>query len=63
MASCVKCGCKGAEYERYEGGYVCDDCIGNYFTCPNCGRVFDADDYEHGDAGTGFCVECERNRE
>ncbi len=61
MAKCICCGKSGAEYQHYKGGYVCDDCVGRYFTCPDCGRVFDADDYENGDAGNGFCAECASN--
>lgn len=46
-----------SDYLHYNGGYVCDDCVGAYFTCPACGRVFDINDREHGDNG-GFCAEC-----
>ena len=52
MARCINCGNTGAEYQHYDGGYVCESCVGSYFTCPDCGRVFDQDDYENGDAGT-----------
>lgn len=61
MAKCIKCGKSGAEYEHKTGGYVCDDCLGSHFTCPDCGRVFDSDDYESGDAGNGFCADCAPN--
>ena len=61
MAKCISCGKPGANHQHYDGGYVCDDCIGQYFTCPDCGRLFDLDDYEHGDAGTGYCKECSPN--
>lgn len=57
MAKCICCGKTGADYPHYNGGYVCDDCVGAYFTCPACGRVFDINDREHGDNG-GFCAEC-----
>lgn len=58
MAKCIKCGKSGASYQHFNGGYVCEDCIGQYFVCPDCGMAFDVDDYEHGDAGNGFCAEC-----
>ena len=58
MAKCICCEMSGAQYEHFDGGYVCDNCVGSYFTCPDCGRVFDRDDYVHGDAGNGFCAEC-----
>ena len=51
MAKCICCGKTGADYPHYNGGYVCDDCVGAYFTCPACGRVFDINDREHGDNG------------
>ena len=57
MAKCICCGKSGADYPHYNGGYVCDNCIGMYFTCPACGRIFDINDREHGDNG-GFCAEC-----
>lgn len=58
MAKCISCGKSGAMYEHNNGGYVCEDCVGQYFTCPDCGKVFDRDDYQYGDAGNGFCAEC-----
>lgn len=58
MAKCICCGKQGAKYEHYNGGFVCEKCVGQYFICPGCGRVFDADDFENGDTGTGFCVDC-----
>ena len=58
MAKCIKCGNEGARYEHFKGGFVCDSCIGTYFTCPDCGRVFDNDDRVNGDAGNGFCADC-----
>lgn len=54
---CKSCG-KHGEYIHYNGGWICDDCVGRYFTCPDCGRVFDAEDRVNGDAGNGFCREC-----
>lgn len=57
---CKRCG-KHGSYFHFDGGWVCDECVGYYFTCPDCGRVFDPDDQEHGDAGNGFCAECAPN--
>lgn len=58
MAKCISCGNNDAKYIHFSGGYVCEKCMGDYFTCPDCQRLFNPYDYEHGDAGTGFCVEC-----
>ena len=58
MSKCIKCGAEGAEFFHNRGGKVCNDCVGEFFTCPDCGNVFDRDDYENGDAGNGFCVKC-----
>ncbi|WP_306542967.1 hypothetical protein [Anaerotignum sp.] len=59
---CKSCGKTGHSfYQHYDGGYVCDACVGAYFTCPSCGKLYDMDDFEHGDAGTGKCVSCEQN--
>lgn len=58
MATCINCGNPNAEHEHFNGGYVCDSCIGEYFTCPDCGRLFDNSDYKNGDAGNGFCAKC-----
>ena len=41
---------------------MCDDCIGKDFICPVCGILYDMDDYEHGDSGTGKCVSCAKNK-
>ena len=62
MKTCKCCGEKKANvYEHYDGGYVCQECVGGYFTCPDCGLVFNQDDYENGDAGNGFCAKCAPN--
>lgn len=64
MKKCKLCGKtlqSGNAYQHYDGGYVCNDCIGHYFTCPDCGRLFDQDDFENGDQGTGFCIDCSPN--
>ena len=58
MGKCICCGRDGANHKYYDEGYVCDMCTGSYFTCPDCGDVFDFDDYENGDAGNGFCAKC-----
>ena len=61
MPKCKSCGKEvkhATMYEHIDGGYVCSECVGKYFTCPDCGRVFDMDDYENGDQSTGFCKNC-----
>lgn len=59
---CKNCGKEGHHFHQlYNVGYVCDDCVGKYFTCPACGILYDMDDYEHGDSGTGKCVSCAKN--
>lgn len=55
MSKCIDCGHPNAIYEYSEGGYVCDDCVGNHFICPDCGKVFPDSSY---DAGNGFCEKC-----
>ncbi|WP_161782725.1 hypothetical protein [Clostridium drakei] len=52
MAECVLCVKEGVEYQYSEGGYVCDNCVGSCFTCPDCGLTFPL---ETDDAGNGFC--------
>lgn len=45
---CSNCGKEGHHlHQHYNGGYVCDNCIGHYFTCPVCGILYDIDDYEN----------------
>lgn len=61
MEKCISCKKNEGVYDHYDGGYVCDDCLGDFFTCPDCGMVFDRDDYKNGDAGNGFCRECAPN--
>lgn len=58
MAKCKDCGSKNADYFHYDGGVVCDKCLGEYFTCPDCGMLFDQDDFVNGDQGNGFCKDC-----
>ena len=61
MAKCISCGKEGAQYNHYNGGKVCKECAGKYFTCPSCGILYDLDDYEHGDSMIdGKCVKCSR---
>ncbi len=55
---CRNCNKEKGIYIHYDGGKVCDKCLGKYFTCPHCGRLFEQDDYENGDQGTGCCREC-----
>lgn len=45
----------------YNGGRVCENCIGYYFTYPDCGRVFNFDDYENCDTGNYFWSDCATN--
>lgn len=54
---CKKCG-KPADHIHHDGGWVCDDCVGFFFTCSDCGELFDWDDRINGDAGNGFCRVC-----
>lgn len=54
MAICVDCGKKGAEYQYSEGGYICENCVGSHFTCPDCGVVFPDESYDY----SGFCQDC-----
>ena len=37
MAKCISCGKEGAHTRHFNGGYVCESCIGKYFSCPDCG--------------------------
>lgn len=46
MKQCVVCKSKDAKYPLVDGGRVCDKCLGQFFTCPKCGRIFRKDDYE-----------------
>lgn len=62
MKQCVVCKEKTAKYPLVDGGWVCDKCLGHFFTCPKCGRIFRKDDYEKGDAfNTGYCKNCSQN--
>lgn len=58
MAKCVLCKKNEGLYKYSEGGEVCDSCIGKCFTCPDCGTAFPP---ESGDAGNGFCKDCDSN--
>ena len=49
MAKCINCGKGKGEYPHYSGGFVCNDCLSSYFTCPDCGRLFDRDDFVNGE--------------
>ena len=61
MEKCNSCGKEDAEYEVFgTSKKICSECIGGFFTCPRCGRVFKQDDYTFGDAGNDFCAECSK---
>lgn len=57
MSKCINCNKNEGSYEYSEGGYVCDECVKEYFVCPRCGKAFPK---ESGDAGNGFCEECSK---
>lgn len=57
MAKCKMCGENTGEYEHFDGGKVCEKCLGAYFTCPKCGILYDNDDFANGDQ-SGFCKKC-----
>ena len=54
MAKCIRCGNNKGVHPHYNGGMVCEECLGNYFQCPDCEVIYDRDDPEHYDMG-GFC--------
>lgn len=58
MAKCRDCSKPNANYQHGDGSYICNDCVGSYFQCPSCGNVYDMNDYENGDQGNGFCINC-----
>ncbi len=58
MAKCRDCGKPNAMYMHDDGSRVCENCLGQYFTCPRCGNLYDQEDRENGDSGDGFCVAC-----
>lgn len=61
MEKCISCGKindQEAMCQHYDGGFVCTGCIGTYFTCPDCGKLFDQNDRVNGDQGNGFCIDC-----
>jgi hypothetical protein len=60
MEKCISCKKDEGVFAHNSGGYVCENCIGHYFTCPECGMIFDNDD-ENADAGNGFCGKCAPN--
>lgn len=58
MAKCISCGKNTGKYFHYDGGKVCDACLGKYFTCSQCGFLFNQDDYVNLDNGGSFCKNC-----
>lgn len=61
---CKRCNKEGTHFhQHFDGGYVCDDCIGSYFTCPSCGMLFDNDDLEHANFSDGKCISCAEKNE
>lgn len=54
MAKCIRCKENEGVYHHYRGGKVCNDCLNEYFICPDCNVVYDRDDPEHSDID-GFC--------
>lgn len=61
MSKCINCGASDADYQHTDKGYVCANCIGDYFTCPDCGTLYDNNDFKNGDQGNGFCKNCAAN--
>lgn len=58
MSKCILCKKNDGVYFHHDGGMVCEKCEGAFFTCPECGVLFNNDDYENGDHGNGYCKEC-----
>ena len=56
MAKCIHCGERDGVFTHYNGGKVCEPCLGYYFQCPDCDVIYDRDDPEHYDIN-GFCPE------
>ena len=54
MGKCIRCKDKEGIYPHFNGGKVCNDCLGEFFQCPDCEVVYDRSDPEHPDMG-GFC--------
>lgn len=61
MSKCKCCNKNDGLYQHFNGGKICEECVGSYFICPDCGRIFDQDDFENGDQATGFCKDCSPN--
>ncbi len=60
---CKKCKKNNINWVKtYDDGVVCTECANKMFVCPSCGVAYEQDDYENGDAGTGFCVKCEKQK-
>ena len=60
---CICCKKDDGKYFHFDGGKVCDHCLGHYFTCSKCGMLFNQDDYVNGDQGTGYCKKCSQEDE
>ena len=56
MDKCISCQKNEGVYKHFHGGHVCEKCVGDFFSCPDCGNIFDMDDFDNGDAGNGFCA-------
>jgi hypothetical protein len=55
MRKCDVCGKNKAVYEVYgTNKKICNSCTGNFFICPECGTIYEQDDYENGDTD-GVC--------
>lgn len=53
---CIICGSPNISYFTQDGDPVCDNCIGHFETCPDCGRLFEA-----GTLCGAFCSKCDKN--
>lgn len=61
MAKCIDCGKPGANYiyvdEDENESFICENCVGHHFTCPECGKVYPDSTYDY----NGYCQECDSN--
>ena len=63
MYKCISCANKIEIFRHFSGGYVCEKCLGGYFTCTQCGTMYDMDDRVNGDSRDGNCVKCNKERD